>query len=159
MNKIYLDTSILSAFFDTSKPLRQLITQKWFENESSNYDLNISTIVLDEIREIKNLKKKESIEELIIFYSMNISNLDQKAKELANYYINFGAIPKKEIEDALHIAIATINNISLLASWNFKHIVNINAIKKVHEINLKYNFPIIEIGSLEIFGGSKYGNL
>ena len=42
MEKIYLDTSIPSAYFDTSKPLRQLITQKWFENNASTYELYIS---------------------------------------------------------------------------------------------------------------------
>jgi hypothetical protein len=46
-----------------------------------------------------------------------------------------------------------------LASWNFKHIVSINPIRKIHEINREYNFSAIEIGSLELFGGSKYGNI
>jgi hypothetical protein len=46
-----------------------------------------------------------------------------------------------------------------LASWNFKHIVSMAPIRKIHEINKKLNYNIIEIGSLEIFGGSQYGNL
>jgi len=67
-----------------------------------------------------------------------------------------GAIPKSEPEDANHIAIASVNNLDALASWNFKYIVSVNPIRKIHEINSKYGYPIIEIGSLEIFGGSKY---
>jgi len=47
----------------------------------------------------------------------------------------------------------------LLASWNFKHIVSINPIRKIHEINSKEKYQIVEIGSLEIYGGAKYGNL
>lgn len=108
--KLYLDTSIPSAYYDNSKPLRQLITQKWFENEASSYDLYTSVLTIDEI-------------------------------------------------DALHIAIATVNNLEGLASWNFKHIVSINPIRKIHEINKEANYPLIEIGSLELFGGAKYGNL
>ena len=50
-----------------------------------------------------------------------------------------GAIPKSEPEDAYHIAIATVNKIELLASWNFSHIVSINPIRKIHEINKKAN--------------------
>ena len=42
--KLYLDTSIPSAFYDTSKPLRQLMTQKWFEHEALFYDLYISVL-------------------------------------------------------------------------------------------------------------------
>ena len=64
-----------------------------------------------------------------------------------------------EPEDALHIAIATVNKMEALASWNFKHIVSMAPIRKIHEINKKQNYAIIEIGSLEIFGGSQYGNL
>ena len=70
-----------------------------------------------------------------------------------------GAIPKSEPEDALHIAVAVINDIETLASWNFKHIVSVNPIRKIHEINQKRDLGIIEIGSLELFGGYKYGNL
>ena len=34
-----------------------------------------------------------------------------------------------------------------------------NPIKKIHEINKNNNYSIIEIGTLEIFGGYKYGNI
>ena len=40
--KLYLDTSIPSAYYDTSKPMRQLITQKWFENKGAQYELYMS---------------------------------------------------------------------------------------------------------------------
>lgn len=159
MDKLYLDTSIPSAYFDTSKPIRQLITQKWFENETGNYNLYISTLVLDEINNLSNQNKKHLIEDILYSYKVNILNITQEAVDLANLYTKQGAIPEKELEDALHIAIATVNSIDSLASWNYRHIVSINPIRKIHNINLKYNYPLIEIGSLTIFGGSKYGNL
>ena len=157
--RLYLDTSISSAYFDTSKPLRQLITQKWFENESLSYEMYISVIAIEEIERIKNDVKKQNISELIVKYKMKILKLSDKAKDLANEYMNKGAIPTSEPEDAYHIAIAVINEIDTLASWNFKHIVSINPIRKVHEINKNHNYANIEIGSLQIFGGAKYGNI
>ncbi|MBN1901171.1 hypothetical protein JW926_07605 [Candidatus Sumerlaeota bacterium] len=78
---------------------------------------------------------------------------------MAEEYIRGGAIPKSEPEDAYHIAIASVNHLDALASWNFKHIVSMNPIRKIREINIKQRYPIIEIGSLELFGGSIYGNL
>jgi hypothetical protein len=42
--KLYLDTSIPSAFYDSSKPVRQLMTQKWFEFDRTNYSLNKKSI-------------------------------------------------------------------------------------------------------------------
>jgi hypothetical protein len=139
--------------------VRQLITQKWFENDASSYDLYVSVITVEEIDKLRNETKKKSISELIVRYKMKILALSEKAKALADEYMNRGAIPESEPQDASHIAIASVNDLDALASWNFKHIVNINPIRKVHEIKRKYNYAAIEIGSLEIFGGSKYGNI
>jgi predicted nucleic acid-binding protein len=154
-----LDTSIISAYFDCSKPLRQLITQKWFKNEAIVYKLYISVITIEEIERLRNISKKDRMKNLILDYDMQALKLSDKAIKLADEYIKSGAIPKSEPEDASHIAIATVNKIDGLASWNFKHIVSINPIKKIHETNKKFKYPIIEIGTLEMFGGAKYGSL
>jgi len=159
MDKLYLDTSIPSAYYDNSKPLRQLITQKWFENEVSFYKLYISNLVFEELSKLSNQERREKIEDLLYKHKINIIQLTKEAKELANLYMKKGAIPSSEPGDALHIAVATVNRIGSLASWNFKHIVSINPIRKIHEINSKEKYQIIEIGSLEIYGGAKYGNL
>ena len=157
--KLYLDTSVPSAYYDYSKPLRQLITQKWFENESQNFEIYISVICLEEINELKNDIKRKNINKLLLDYDMIALPFTNEAETLGNEYISKGAIPATEPEDAFHIAIATINKIESIASWNFKHIVSANPIRKIHEINFKNNYSLIEIGSLELFGGAKYGNL
>ncbi len=87
--------------------------------------------------DFSNKEKRESIEELIISKKIKILPLNKEVQNLANLYMLQGAIPQSEPEDALHIAVATVNNISALASWNFAHIVSINPIRKIHEINLK----------------------
>lgn len=38
--------------------------------------------------------------------------------------IDAGAVPQQSLPDAQHIAIATVNDIEYLVSWNYKHIVN-----------------------------------
>ena len=96
---------------------------------------------------------------LLAGYNISVLNITEEAIALGLDYMDYGAIPTSEPEDANHIAIATINGIEALASWNFKHIVSINPIRKIHAINLKRNYQIIEIGSLELFGGAIYGNL
>jgi len=157
--KLYLDTTIPSSYYDTSKPIRQIITQKWFENDSKEFEMYISAITIREIAKIKNITKKNNIEKLIIDYNMQLLEFNEESNKLAEEYMRKGAIPKTEPEDAYHIAIAVVNNIESLASWNFSHIVSINPIRKIHEINNKLGYNIIEISSLELFGGYKYGNV
>ena len=157
--RLYIDTSIPSAYYDTSKPVRQLVTQKWFEYKAASYQLYTSVTAIDEIEELSNIIKKQNIKDLIFNYNMNILELTEDAIILSNEYIKKGAIPKSESEDAYHIAIASVNGLDGLASWNFKHIVSMNPIKKIHEINMKFGYSILEISSLQLFGGSEYGNL
>ena len=57
--KLYVDTSIPSAFHDTSKPLRQLMTQKWFEFDAIDYELYTSGITIQEIEKIKTISKSK----------------------------------------------------------------------------------------------------
>jgi len=45
--RLYLDTSIVSAYFDKRKPTRQLMTQKWFQNDLKDFLAFISTLVIE----------------------------------------------------------------------------------------------------------------
>jgi hypothetical protein len=39
----------------------------------------------------------------------------------------------------------TINKVDILASWNFKHIININRIRGYNGVNLKKGYATLEI--------------
>jgi len=54
-------------------------------------------------------------------------------------------IPDKNPEDALHIAIATVNGIDYLLTWNFTHINNVQMKSKIISVVEKHGYqcPII----------------
>ena len=54
---------------------------------------------------------------------------------------------EKYYEDALHIAISTVAQVGVLASWNFRHIVNLEKIRLYNAVNLKNGFSLLEIRS------------
>lgn len=56
--------------------------------------------------------------------------LKEEAITLANTYITENVVGRLSLEDCKHIAIATINKVAVLASCNFKHIVNLETIKR-----------------------------
>jgi len=66
---------------------------------------------------------------------------------LANTYLKEGVIAEHSLSDARHIAIATVEKVNVLVSWNFKHIVNLNRIHLINSVNLKLGYPILEIRS------------
>lgn len=139
--RIYLDTSVIGGNFDME--FQEWSRQLFEEFKSGKKIAVISDITLDELerarREIRDILKL--IPEEHKEYIFN----DEEAEELANAYLKEGAITRKWYEDALHIAIATINKVDVLVSWNFKHIVNLDRIKKYNGVNLKHGYTILEI--------------
>jgi len=71
--------------------------------------------------------------------------ITDEAIHLAEIYIVEGALTSKSYNDALHIALATIFNADVLASWNFKHIVNLERIRLYNSINLRLGYKMLEI--------------
>jgi len=73
--------------------------------------------------------------------------IDAESREFAEEYIKQGAIPLGYLEDALHIAIATLNEMDYLLSWNFRHIVRVKTRRIVNMVNLMRGYPDIQIVS------------
>lgn len=73
--------------------------------------------------------------------------LTDEAVKLADTYIDEKVVGRTCIEDCRHIALATIYKVDVLASWNFKHIVNLDRIKGYNSVNLRLGYTMIEIRS------------
>jgi predicted nucleic acid-binding protein len=73
--------------------------------------------------------------------------ITEDAEKLAQLYILEGALNEESKNDAFHIALASLNRVDCLISWNFKHIVNFNKIKTFNSINMRYGYPLIDIRS------------
>ena len=66
---------------------------------------------------------------------------------LAKEYMKRNIIPAKYEDDAFHIAIASVNNLDVIVSWNFKHIVKLKTKREVAGINTLMGYKPIEIYS------------
>lgn len=71
--------------------------------------------------------------------------LTEEATILAQQYIDAGVIGATKRVDAQHIAIATINHVEVLVSWNFRHIVNLQRIRGYNSVNMRHGYPLLEI--------------
>jgi predicted nucleic acid-binding protein len=132
--KIYIETSVVSYLIANSSrnlivAARQATTIALWE-QLSYYDVFISDIVLQEsAKGNKNLAEKRT-QALIAF---SVLQIDDEAKQLAQELINSKSIPEKCPEDALHIAVAAVNGMDIVVTWNFKHINNPFTRKRIRE--------------------------
>ena len=73
--------------------------------------------------------------------------VSEEAKSLAEKYINEGALGNRSLIDAQHIALATLNRVDVLVSWNFKNIVHFIKVRQFNAVNLKFGYQTLEIRS------------
>ncbi len=73
--------------------------------------------------------------------------LDEESVNQADTYLAEKVVGKSSRTDCFHIAMATINAVDILISWNFKHIVNVSKIRVYNAVNMKLGYTIIDIRS------------
>lgn len=82
--------------------------------------------------------------------------VSREAMELAQTYVDEKVVGETSFDDCLHIAMATLNKVDILVSWNFKHIVNVYRIRGYNSINLRKGYLNLSIHSpKEIVGNEK----
>ena len=139
--RIYIDTSIVGGYFDKEFEVETKALFKRLENKEVIFV--VSEVLDDELE-----AAAPHIRKLLNKYNKNYLEyveLTDESKALADYYIAEGIVDIKHIDDCRHIAIATINKVDILASWNFKHIVNYDKIILYNSVNLKHAYTTIEI--------------
>ena len=80
---------------------------------------------------------------------LQIISEDEASADLLEFYEKEGFIRRGARLDLRHLAVATVNGVDAVVSWNFRDIVNIRTRRSVHSTNLRLGFPLIEIVSPE----------
>jgi predicted nucleic acid-binding protein len=150
--RVYIDTSVVGGYFDEEfEDVTKLFFDRIFKKEFLVYFSEVSEAELSLAPDfVKDLKSKIPID------CYRYLELDDESRELAETYIKEKVLGKASLDDAFHIAVATVNRLDVLVSWNFKHIVNYDKIKLFNSINLRLGYPMIEIRSPKEF--VKYEN-
>lgn len=144
---VYLETTVVSYL--TARLSRDLIvaghqqiTHEWWDRRRGDYKLCISQLVLKEagVGDAQAAQKR-----LDVLKSMILLEMSDKALELAKGLIRQGALPPKAAEDALHIAIAAMNGIPYLLTWNCRHLANATMRSLIESVCAEYGVkaPII----------------
>ncbi len=145
--KLYLDTSVLGAVCDPGPEERLEATRRVLDGLRGGFwEGYISVLVLEEISRAHEAVRQKIAQEL---EKSNLMVLEESPESLAltQAYLEANAIPPDYEDDARHIAIATLNDINVVVSWNFRHMVNIERKRRINSVNLREGLPLIDIVS------------
>ena len=143
--KVYIETTLFNFYVDEDRGFAHDATIALFkEIAAGKYEAYTSTVVLEEL-EKATPEKFELMSNLIPQYGMTVLILNDEADRLADLYVEEKIIPLKHRTDGVHIALAAINNLDMIISMNFLHIVKRKTKLATGTINALNGYRAIEI--------------
>jgi len=123
--KLYIETTVVS-YLTSRKTTNRIIaghqeSTKIFWRRLKDFDAFFSDLVLQEAGRGDPTQAKARLGALA---ALTMVETDQEAKKLASVLIAEHAVPLEYPDDAMHIAIATVNGMDFIVTWNFSHINN-----------------------------------
>lgn len=76
-----------------------------------------------------------------------ILSVTQEAIGIVNEYERHGVLGPRFRNDMLHIALATVAEVDVLVSWNFRHIVRLDKMQQFNGINFELGYSALAIYS------------
>jgi len=142
--RIYVETSVVSYL--TARPSRDVVvlghqetTRLWWSASLPHYDAYVSELVYLEAERGDPSAAAERLKAVAGFQVLAISN---HARELAEDYTREIPLPARAAADALHLAIATLNHMDYVVTWNCVHIAQGRVKRRLEEINRTRGLPV-----------------
>lgn len=124
--KVYVETTVVSYL--TAQPSRdivlaahQQITREWWQRRD-RFELFVSEAVL---REAAGGDPAAAAQRLAALQGIAVLDVSPAAVgDLARRLVSATAVPERAVVDAVHIAVAAVNGMDYLLTWNCAHIAN-----------------------------------
>jgi len=145
--KLFIETTVFNFYFEGKQGQKQKDAIKLFEEiAKGKYEAYTSKAVIDEIKAASSEKAKK-MDSLSQKYIKRFIYPSPEAVQMADIYVKKGIIPLKFIDDALHIATATVNNFDFVVSYNQGHIVKTKTMIGTGLANLREGYKQIGLST------------
>jgi predicted nucleic acid-binding protein len=144
--KIYLETTMFNFPFANDAPQYRADTLRLFEEiKAGKFQPYTSVYVTGELDGTEDPVHREAMKTLIDDYHVTVLPASDEAERLAAVYIAGGAVKATYPTDALHIAMAAVNELDFIVSLNFQHIVKRKTIEATARVNSREGYRQIGI--------------
>lgn len=134
---LYLESTIPSYY--VARPSKDLVilthqhlTQEWWDTRIARYQVFVSEIVHDEILRGDSDAARRRAQAIEQFPTLEVSD---EAEQLAQTYLRELLLPPNALADSLHLAVASVNEMDYLLTWNCRHIARGSVKRRLPDIN------------------------
>ncbi len=143
VQRIYIDTSVIGGCFDEEfAPWSNGLIKDF---QQGRFKPVVSEVVSAEIDDASEVVREKYGE--ILSLGAETLLITPQAQELADVYQARNVLSPKFYDDGLHIALASVAEVDVLVSWNFKHIVHLDKIRLFTAVNLELGYRPLQIYS------------
>jgi len=141
--RVYADTSVFGGCFDAEFAAE---SKRFFDLvRAGQVKLLMSEVVVRELADAPQ-RVRELVSSLPAESIVQVS-LAPDIIELRDAYLAAGILAPQSMDDATHVAAATVARADAIVSWNFKHIVRIDKMRAYNQVNLQAGFGLLAIVS------------
>ena len=144
---VYVETTIVSYLTarptsDVERQAQQVTTRRWWDERRAHFELYTSQFVLDEAAAGDAVA---AAERAAVLGDIELLLIAPEVEPLAAQLLAAGALPPKARVDALHVAVATVNGMEYLLTWNCRHLANATLWRKIEQtcVEAGYEPPTI----------------
>jgi predicted nucleic acid-binding protein len=139
--RVYVDTSVFGGAFDDEFRDHSL---RFFDlAEKASLRILVSDVVIAELG-----GAPSSVRDILIRIppsAIEVVGITPEVLALRDAYLQAGVLTRRWIDDATHVAAATVARADAIVSWNFRHIVRLDKIKAYNAVNLLNGFGVLSI--------------
>jgi hypothetical protein len=141
-SRIYVDTSVLGGCFDGE-------FERWSNALVRDFRAGRLEALFSDLLAAELLAAPREVRQLHADLQDIASplQLTVEAVAVADRYTERKILPPKFRNDLLHIAVATVAQADVVASWNFRHIVRFDKIQAFNAANVEAGYTLIAIHS------------
>ncbi len=144
LQRVYVDTSVLGGCHDDE-------FAPWSNGLMIDFRLGNFRPVVSEVVDAEVRDAPEPIRDIyseLLTLEPEFLNATEEAVQLAETYLEQQILmTAKFFDDALHIALASVAEVDVLVSWNFKHIVHFDKIRLFTAVNIELGYKPLQIYS------------
>src|SRR2546425_2338591 len=115
---LYLDSSVIGGYYDDE--FQEATRTLWKQMEQGRFRFIASVLLQQEIEgapaRVRRLMERTFTRE------DSILPMTDEALSLAEAYLQNKVVPETYADDARHVAIAVVHRVTVIVSWNFRHL-------------------------------------
>lgn len=141
--RVYVDTSVVGGYFDTE--FKEWSCALVTDFRAGRYQAVVSNVIGKEVAAAPDFVRDLYAE--MLSWPAEVVTVDDEALSLVAQYKAHSVLSERFFEYMLHIALATIAEVDVLVSWNFKHIVRLDKIRLFNAVNMEQGYKPLTIYS------------